>query len=162
MRAMIFLMVLLLGVPAWADSVQWGTAPNSSNGQLLPLGEARIVSPERAGYHELYFHFDTTTTSSSMLIVDSPSVLFCLNPADDSTGADTAQVWINKVIGNALSDDDNRYNSVRITDAVLTGAGGAEGTQAACVRAGPGKYWVDVVAGSNSGEEAYVVSTAEE
>ena len=74
-------------------------------------------------------------------------------------GAATAQVWIRKVLGPNLTASDN--NSVRTTDAVLTGAAGAEGTQNACFRYGPGSYFIEVVNDGANGENPFVSAEAE-
>ena len=155
MRFLALLAVLLLATPALGQSAKWNTKPDSS-GTSIATGSALL---QANGRQELYYHFaDLGVVDSDPITVQTKSVVFCLNPATDSDGADLATVWIRKSIGNEAPATDNY--SPRILDAALTGLAGAAGTQNACVRAGPGQYYVEVVNDGTS-DGSYVSATAE-
>jgi hypothetical protein len=156
----LFLALLALGLAASASAQQWcKSCDDSCAGNTVTV----IGAGEHAGglAKAACFNFETEGASDSgALQVRADSVLFCLNPADDSDGADTAQVWIRKCLGPNVSATDN--NCPRILDSALTGAAGAPETQNACVRSGPGLFYVEVTAAGNADENPYVSAEAEE
>lgn len=108
------------------------------------------------------FNFETEGLSDSAAIsVRAASALFCLNPADDSDGADTAQVEIRRCSGGSnITATDN--NCPQITDAPLDGTPGADGTQKTCRRVKRGVYYIEVTTAGNADENPYVSVEAEE
>ena len=155
MKYAILLTALLLAAPAFGQSAKWNTKPDSS-GQTIATGSA-ILQPN--GRRELYYHFaDLGVVDSDPISVQTKQVVFCLNPATDSDGVDLATVWIRKCIGSEAAANDNQC--LRTLDAVLTGLAGADGTQNACWRGGPGKYYVEVVNDGTS-DGSYVAATGE-
>jgi hypothetical protein len=160
MRLWIFIVALTLAAPALADG-EWAldcTDDPAVNAIVTEIGASSGMN--RVACH----NFQTEGTGdSSALITHAESTLWCLNPANDSDGAATAQVWIRTCFGGALvgASVTNDFNCGRILDAALTGATGAPATQNACVRTGPGKYYVEVTAAGLAGENPYVSAEAE-
>ena len=150
-------------VMLWAAGAQaqaWGMDCAES-----PTRTVEIIG---AGAHagqlprEACYGFGETTTDSTQLIVRAASVLFCLNPDVTAVGVlGTATVNIKKCYGMSITPGAN--TCIDINDAALDGTVGAPGTQNACVRAGPGRYLVDVVVGGAAADELpYVSAEAEE
>ena len=147
---------LLIAVPAAAQEWRGNCDGTGTILTAIGAGEHCPTCPRSACLHLE----QKGTIDSNVLTVRAPSVLFCFDPADDSDGADTAQVWIRKCLGSNVTASDN--TCVRTTDAVLTGAGGAAGTQAACDRQGPGVYFIELVNDGNNDENPFVSAIAEE
>ncbi len=103
---------------------------------------------------ELLYIFTGDVNSTVRILRGGPHTI-CFDPADDSDGADTAEVQIRRVVA---AEDDN--GSIILSDSAgaaitLTGAVGAS-----CIYEVPaGRYWVDVT--TPPGSETATVSIRE-
>lgn len=108
---------------------------------------------------KICYTFDDATDSSAF-IVAVPSAQICLNPDDTSDGAAVAQAEIRFCMDGSKPAANPEYGCVSMHDTPLTGAGGSDDTQKACIRAGPGTYYVDVT--TSAGGATAVVSVVGE
>lgn len=149
------LLALMWASPAWAD-FEWAISSEDD-----PPANNMVTEVGGGGRATVAFYsFQTEDASvphdSLPISVRGGLAIFCLNPSNASSGAATATVWIWRVLGGrGVPAVDN--NSVRVLDAVLTGAGGASLTQNACSETlPPGVYYVEVIAGSGAADLPYV------
>jgi hypothetical protein len=123
---------------------------------------SKAISPpnmNKAGLIACY-EFDDATDSGQFTVV-TPTALICLDPDIAATGTSTAEVMIYQCPTGAKPAANPTYGCHAILDASLDGTEGGSTNQNACVRVGPGAYYIDVTSADTNSKDAIVTITGE-
>jgi hypothetical protein len=148
MKAFLFLLTLLAASPAFAEV--WSGKCHFSANLTVATGADKfdIAKKERGCYRFV----DTDSTSTSDLIsVTADSALWCFDPDNTDAVADTARVVIHYCPHGGTPGGTGSANTCISLggangNASLDGTEGTSSSQNACVRTGPGIFYVEVTA----------------
>ncbi len=139
------LAALLLAMPAVAaDFTNCSGDPTSR----------RVVGRHQRICYELAA---TESTDSGAFVVRSESALICLDSHTGSEANGAARIHPRKCLGGVLPAANPEFECITILDNPLDGTQGAAATQNACIRVGPGVYFLDVTVPVGGAPEAALV-----
>lgn len=146
MKRLLFLLALLVGSPAAAE-VWSGTCSFSAN-LTASRDEAKfdIQKKQRGCYR---FTSADSTSTSDLISVAADSALWCFDPDNTDAVADTSRVVVHYCPHGGTPGGTGSVNTCidiggANGNATLDGTEGTASTQNACVRTGPGIFFIEV------------------
>ena len=149
MRKFLPILLLVLASPA-AASVWSGTCTFSAN---LTVGSGAtkyiVNSKDRACFR--FTSADTVPSASTTISVGAGSALWCFDPDNTDAVADTSRVIVHYCPSdNAAGGTGSANTCIALGgangNASLDGTEGASTTQNACIRTGPGIFYIEISA----------------
>ena len=147
MRTWLFVLSLLVASPALAESWSWGCAFTSNLTSTSPSNFK--IGPGNTG---CYRFIDTDSTSTSdVIVIDAETAVWCFDPDNAGTAITTATTTIHFCTAGVAAGGTGAVNTCidiggANGNATLTGLEGAASTQNACIRTGPGAFYIRVTA----------------
>lgn len=142
MRA-VLLALLVMGLPAAGWAGTW------SKNCATPTNANRTISPNESGCYT-FTSTDSTTGDSAAIFIDGTSAKWCFDPDTSGTATTTARVLIRDCLGGAKPSSNPENECISLGgangNASLDGTEGAASSQNACIRTGPGVFYVDITA----------------
>jgi hypothetical protein len=145
------LLALFVATPA-AATITWTNCSGGTSGNLVQVTK----------YEVLCIDWDDTDTGDTRhFIVGSKTALLCFDPDLATEGASTAKINFRYCPNGLLPAANPENECFALSTIPITGITGAPGIQDACVRVGPGLYYVEIETGGGSTEDSRVTIQGE-
>ena len=147
---LVLLATLLLATSASAESWSFGCSFAADNLTSNRPSDFKISGNNVGCYR---FTIADSTSTSDLIVVEGESALWCFDPDNTDAAVDTATVTIHECLAGGAAGGTGSVNTCidlggANGNATLTGAEGTASAQNACVRTGPGVYFVRVTVAS--------------